>query len=462
MNAGFSMRLSEVVHSFNATKPGMSAGDPLLTGVSTDSRSVCPGELFIALSGISFDGHTFLARAAERGAAAALVSRIDAEATIPQILVSDTRLALGRLAQVWRRRFTIPVLALTGSNGKTTVKEMLRAIFVAHLGNADAVLATEGNLNNDIGVPQMLLRLSAGHQLAIFELGMNHLGEIAYLTRLVDPDASLVIMAGTAHIGELGSREAIAEAKGEIYTALKPDGIAVINMHDRFGTYWKALAGSRPVIGFGVSADDDVLGMFAPDAGSGLTIRWQGNEIAVQLKVLGQHNQRNALAAAAGAVALGVPLRAIKAGLETFSGVAGRLQAYRGHNSATIIDDTYNANPDSVKAAIAVLAKLPSPRILVLGDMGELGHEGPAMHADVCAFARDAGIDALYATGDLMRGAVKVFGTGAEHFQQIDVLVNALKPRLTAGTNVLVKGSRFMAMERVVAQLVPEYQGMSH
>ena len=462
MNTGFSMRLSEVVHAFHAVKPGMSAGDPLLTGVSTDSRSVSPGELFIALSGISFDGHTFLAGATERGAAAALVSRIDAEATIPQILVSDTRLALGRLAQVWRRRFTIPVLALTGSNGKTTVKEMLRAIFVAHLGNADAVLATEGNLNNDIGVPQMLLRLSADHQLAIFELGMNHLGEIAYLTRLVEPDAALVVMAGTAHIGELGSRDAIAEAKGEIYTALKPDGIAVINMHDRFGTYWKTLAGNRPVISFGVSAEDDVFGLFAPDAGSGLTIRWQGIDIAVRLKVLGQHNQRNALAAAAGAIALGVPLPAIKAGLEAFSGVAGRLQTYRGHNSATIIDDTYNANPDSVKAAIAVLAQLPSPRILVLGDMGELGHEGPAMHADVGAFARDAGIDALCATGDLMRGAVKVFGKGAEHFQQIDVLVNALKPRLTAGTNVLVKGSRFMAMERVVAQLVPEYQGMSH
>ena len=456
------MRLSEVVHAFNAVKPGMSAGDPLLTGVSTDSRSVCPGELFIALSGTSFDGHTFFARAAERGAAAALVSRIVADATIPQILVSDTRLALGRLAQVWRRRFTIPVLALTGSNGKTTVKEMLRAIFVAHLGKTDAVLATEGNLNNDIGVPQMLLRLSADHQLAIFELGMNHLGEIAYLTRLVEPDAALVIMAGTAHIGELGSRDAIAEAKGEIYTALKPDGIAVINMHDRFGTYWKALAGNRPVISFGVSAVDDVLGMFAPDAGGALTIRWQGNEIAVQLKVLGQHNQRNALAAAAGALALGVPLPAIKAGLESFSGVAGRLQTYRGHNSATIIDDTYNANPDSVKAAIAVLAQLPSPRILVLGDMGELGHEGPAMHADVGAFARDAGIDSFCATGDLMRGAVKVFGTGAEHFPQIDVLVNALKPRLTAGTTVLVKGSRFMAMERVVAQLVPEYHGIGH
>ena len=462
MNAGFSMRLSEVVGAFNAAKPGMSAGDPLFTGVSTDSRSVCPGELFIALNGNSFDGHTFLAGAAERGAAAALVSRIVAEATIPQILVSDTRLALGRLAQVWRRRFTIPVLALTGSNGKTTVKEMLRAIFVAHLGKTDAVLATEGNLNNDIGVPQMLLRLSADHQLAIFELGMNHLGEIAYLTRLVEPDAALVIMAGTAHIGELGSRDAIAEAKGEIYTALKPEGIAVINMHDRFGTYWKTLAGNRPVISFGVSADDDVVGMFAPDAGGALTIRWQGNEIAVQLKVLGRHNQRNALAAVAGAIALGVPLPAIKAGLEAFSGVAGRLQTYRGHNSATIIDDTYNANPDSVKAAIAVLAQLPSPRILVLGDMGELGHEGPAMHAEVGAFARDAGIDSFCATGDLMRGAVKVFGTGAEHFRQIDDLVNALKPRLIAGTSVLVKGSRFMAMERVVAQLVPEYHGIGH
>ncbi|MCY7387996.1 MAG: UDP-N-acetylmuramoyl-tripeptide--D-alanyl-D-alanine ligase [Burkholderiales bacterium] len=462
MSAGFSMRLSEVTRTFNAAPGNASTLDQTLTGVSTDSRTVKGGELFVALSGANFDGHAYVARAAEFGAAAALVSRIVADVTIPQILVSDTRLALGRLAQVWRRRFTIPVLALTGSNGKTTVKEMLRAILAAHLGNSVSVLATEGNLNNDIGVPQMLLRLGAHHKFAIFELGMNHLGEIGYLTRLVEPDAALVIMAGTAHIGELGSRDAIAEAKGEIFTALKPDGIAVINMHDRYGTYWKGLAGHRPMISFGVSDGDDVSAKFAIAGHDRLTIGWQGNEIDVHLNVPGEHNQRNALAAAAGALSLGVPLAVIKSGLEAFTGVAGRLQTYRGHNSATIIDDTYNANPDSVKAAIAVLAKLPPPRILVLGDMGELGRDGPAMHADVVAFARDAGIESFCATGDLMRDAINVFGEGAEHFAQVDTLASTIKSRLTADTHVLVKGSRFMAMERVVAQLVPNYHGGNH
>ena len=462
MSGGFSMRLSEVMRNFNAAPGNAYPLDQMLTGVSTDSRTIKGGELFIALSGANFDGHAYVARAAERGAAAALVSRIVDDVTIPQILVSDTRLALGRLAQIWRRRFSVPVLAITGSNGKTTVKEMLRAIFASHLGSSAAVLATEGNLNNDIGVPQMLLRLGADHRFAILELGMNHLGEIGYLTRLVEPSAGLVIMAGTAHIGELGSRDAIAEAKGEIFTALKPDGIAVVNMHDRYGTYWKGLAGHRPIISFGVSAEDDVTAKFADTGNDSLAIGWQGNEINVMLNVPGGHNQRNALAAAAGAISLGVPLAAIKAGLETFHGVAGRLQTYRGHNSATIIDDTYNANPDSVKAAIAVLAKLPSPRILVLGDMGELGHEGPAMHADVVAFARDAGIESLCATGDLMRDTVKLFGDGAQHFAQVDAIASAIKPRLTADTHVLVKGSRFMAMERVVAQLVPNYHGSVH
>ncbi|MEQ1515180.1 MAG: UDP-N-acetylmuramoyl-tripeptide--D-alanyl-D-alanine ligase [Usitatibacteraceae bacterium] len=433
-----------------------------MRGVSTDSRSIKAGELFVALSGENFDGHAFIARAAERGAAAALVSRHVDEANIPQIIVADTRLAFGKLAQYWRRRFTLPVLALTGSNGKTTVKEMLRAILVAHFGNSESVLATEGNLNNDIGVPQMLLRLNADHRVAIIELGMNHFGEIAYLTRLVEPDIALVNMAGTAHIGELGSREAIAAAKGEIFTELKTAGVAVINLHDRFGEYWKTLAGNRKVIGFGVSPEDDLVGKFGSEPDGPLSIRHQGHETKVHLQVLGKHNQRNALAAAAGASALGVPLSTIKAGLESFHGVTGRLQTYRGHNSATIIDDTYNANPDSVKAAIAVLAKFPPPRILVLGDMGELGADAADMHADVGAAAHDAGIESLCATGELMRNAVRAFGRGGEHFQEIDVMVNAVKPRLNADTHVLVKGSRFMKMERVVAQLVPNYHGAAH
>lgn len=462
MSVGFSMRFSEVANLFDQHARQLTGADPMLTGVSTDSRSVKAGQLFVAVKGESFDGHAFVARAAAQGASAALVARPVDDVRIAQIVVADTRLAYGRLAQTWRRRFAIPVLALTGSNGKTTVKEMLRAILVAHLGDANAVLATEGNLNNDIGVPQMLLRLNADHKMAVFELGMNHLGEIAYLTQLVEPDVALVNMAGSAHIGELGSREAIAQAKGEIFTSLKQSGIAVINLHDRFGAYWKQLAGEHRIIGFGISPEDDIVGKFGADENSPLSFSYRGAEIDVQLQVLGKHNQRNALAAAAGACALGVPLAAIKAGLESFHGVAGRLQSYRGHNSATIIDDTYNANPDSVKAAIAVLAKFPPPRILVLGDMGELGADAAAMHADVGNVARDAGIESFCATGELMRAAVRAFGKGAEHFQEIDVLVDAIKPRLSANTHVLVKGSRFMKMERVVAQLVPNYQGAAH
>lgn len=462
MNTGFSMSLSNVTRVLAAERCGVMAGDPLLTGVSTDSRSVNAGELFVALAGENFDGHAFVARAAELGAVAALVSQPSVDTAIPQILVTDTRLALGRLAQAWRRQFAIPVVALTGSNGKTTVKEMLRAVLIAHCGDADAILATEGNLNNDIGVPHMMLRLNAGHQMAIFELGMNHLGEIDYLTHLVEPDVALVIMAGTAHIGELGSREAIAQAKGEIFLGLREAGIAVINMHDRFGGYWKKLAGKHRVIGFGVSGEDDVCATFADDLQRPLKLVSQGKQIDVQLQILGRHNQRNAVAAAAAACALEVPLPTIKAGLEAFQGVSGRLQTHCGHNFATIIDDSYNANPDSVKAAIAVLAAFPSPRILVLGDMGELGPEAAAMHADVGAAARTAGIDCFCATGELMRHAVRAFGSGGEHFQKIDLLVNAVKPRLTAATHVLVKGSRFMKMERVVAQLVPNFKTAFH
>ena len=462
MSAGFSMRLSVVANLFDPHGQQLAGADPLLTGVSTDSRSVKAGELFVALKGENFDGHTFVARAAAQGAAAALVSRTVADARIEQIVVADTRLAYGRLAQVWRRRFGIPVLALTGSNGKTTVKEMLRAILVAHFGDANAVLATEGNLNNDIGVPQMLLRLNADHKMAIFELGMNHLGEIAYLTDLVEPDIALVNMAGTAHIGELGSREAIAQAKGEIFASLKQSGIAVINLHDRFGAYWKELAGKHKVIGFGISPADDIVGKFGAEEDSPLSFTYRGDGIDVHLRVLGKHNQRNALAAAAGACSLGVPLATIKAGLESFHGVAGRLQSYRGHNSATIIDDTYNANPDSVKAAIRVLAARNPPRYLVLGDMGELGSHSAALHRDIGTYARAAGVEKILATGEMSRETIAAAGAGAAHFDTTDELVSMLLPLLGPHTTVLVKGSRFMKMERVVEKLVPHYGGGQH
>ena len=457
MSSGLSMRLTDIVQDLGARTVGPAEIE--LTGVSTDTRTLQAGELFVAIRGENFDGHDYMAAAQAQGAAAALVEHEVAGISLPQVIVGDARIAFGRIGSLWRRRFRIPTLALTGSSGKTTVKEMLRCILAAHTGDVGEVLATEGNLNNDIGVPQMLLRLRAHHRYAVFEMGMNHLGEIDYLTRLVEPDVAMVIMAGTAHIGELGSREAIAQAKGEIYGALKPEGIAVVNMHDRFGNYWRDNVQGHRVIGFGIAPEDDVAGTLAPDR---LVIRWRGKSVDVRLQVPGEHNQMNALAAAAGACALDIPLDTIRRGLESFSGVEGRLRTFTGHNSATIIDDTYNANPDSVKAAIRVLAANKPPRYLVLGDMGELGADSVAMHREVGAYARSAGIDKLFALGELSRESVAAFGEQAAHFGTADDLVHSLQPLMGPQLTVLVKGSRFMKMERVVEKLVPNYSGDHH
>ncbi|MFN6168423.1 MAG: UDP-N-acetylmuramoyl-tripeptide--D-alanyl-D-alanine ligase, partial [Burkholderiales bacterium] len=311
-------------------------------GVSTDSRSIGPNELFVALKGPTFDGHEYLEQVRQRGAAAALVSRL-MPTDLAQIVVGDTLLAYGALAQYWRSRFTLPIIALTGSNGKTTVKEMLRSIMVKHVGGTDGVLATEGNLNNNIGLPHMLLRLDRHHRAAVLEMGMNHLWEIDYLTRLAMPDVALVIMAGTAHIGELGSRQAIAQAKGEIYAGLRDDGVACINIDDQYADYWRSLVGkNRRIVTFGTAPSAELRGELTQ---SGLTLHTAVGTAEVGLQVMGEHSQRNAIAAAAGAFAMGVLLPAIAAGLAEFSGVDGRLRRYAGHNSATIIDDTYNANP---------------------------------------------------------------------------------------------------------------------
>lgn len=453
MTPTFQLALSTIAAGIGARLVG---DDCVVTGVSTDTRAICAGDLFVALKGENFDAHAFVEQAHAKGALAALVSCVVPEARIPQLVVDNTRFAFGRLAKLWRTRFSPITIALTGSNGKTTVKEMLRAILAAHTGDATTVLATEGNLNNDIGVPQMMLRLREQHRFAIFEMGMNHLGEIEYLSRLVEPDVALVTMAGTAHLGELGSREAIAEAKGEIFLGLGEEGTAVINMHDRFGTYWRGLVPSRNVIGFGVSPEDEVIGTLGHEF---MTITFEGETVAVHLNVPGAHNQANALAAASAALAIGVPLTTIKSALESFRGVAGRLVSFTGHNSATIIDDTYNANPDSVKAAIKVLATRKSPRILVLGDMGELGVDAALLHREVGEVARHAALEGLCALGNLSRETVAGFGAGASHFDSVDALVENLRPLLNADTTVLVKGSRFMRMERVVEKLVPHYSG---
>jgi len=378
---------------------------------------------------------------------------------VPQIVVPDTRLALGRLAAYWRGRFELPLIALTGSNGKTTVKEMLRSILAEACGDPLAVHATEGNLNNDIGMPLTLLGLKRQHRYAVIEMGMNHLGEIDYLTHIAKPDVALVINAGTAHIGELGSRDAIAQAKGEIFAGLKPDGVAVVNMHDRYGTYWRGLVKDRPALTFGIAPEDDVVGHFGDDE---ITLTYRGESVGAWLNVPGEHNQRNALAAAAAALAAGVSLHTVQRGLESFGGVAGRLQKLAGVNGATVIHDAYNANPDSVRAAIDVLAKMQGTRILVLGDMGELGGDAPAMHAAIGDYVRHAELNGLFALGKMTEQTVLQLAADAWHFDTVDELCEELVKHMDATTTVLVKGSRFMKMERVVERIAVGFDAGGH
>jgi len=442
------MRLSEVAAMLGVSFSGTDAD---VLRVSTDSRGIRPGDLFIALRGERFDGGAFAAQAVQQGAAGVVLDATQAPDMTAAIRVDDTRLALGRLAAAWRRRFAIPVVAITGSNGKTTVKEMLAAILRVEAGSDAAVLHTEGNLNNDIGLPLMLLRLCDTHQFAVLEMGMNHAGEIDYLTRLARPDVALVNNALSAHIGFLGSIENIARAKGEIFNGLSDAGIAVFNADDAHAWLWREANAGRCIIDFGIKQPASVRGQYRPGAfGSAMTLTLPNACLDIALQVPGEHNVMNALAAATAAFALDVSLRSIDAGLSGFSGVKGRLQRKTALHGSTFIDDTYNANPDSVKAALAVLAQQPGKKVLVLGDMGELGADAAAMHAQIGLAAREAGIDRLLALGELSRETVGAFGAGAMHFERIQELLAELENELTPDTTVLVKGSRFMQMERVV------------
>jgi UDP-N-acetylmuramoyl-tripeptide--D-alanyl-D-alanine ligase len=421
-------------------------------GVTTDTRSIAPGDLFVALKGERFDGHEYVQEAARKGAAAALVERrVGAERDIAQVVVPDAKRALGSIAAWWRQRFPTPLAALTGSNGKTTVKEMVASILAAHCGGRDAVLATEGNLNNDIGVPLTLLRLRERHRYAVIEMGMNHLGEIDYLTHLARPGVALVNNAHRAHIGVLGSIEAIAQAKGEVYAGLRAGGIALVNEDDAFAPCWKSLNKERRVLTFGTKETADIRGHVE---GGQVRFVTPTDAFAVTLQVPGEHNARNAIAACAVAFALDIAPRSIQSGLAAYAGTKGRLQARTGANGASVIDDSYNANPESMKAAIRVLAETSGRKVFVMGDMGELGEAGAPLHAEVGAFARGAGIDRLLALGPLSMHAAEAFGEGGSHFADIERLVAAALDEARAGATILVKGSRFMQMERVVDRLV--------
>ena len=451
------MTLAQAAQALGAKLVGE---DITFSAVSTDSRNISAGDLFIALKGERFDGSAYVPSAVASGAVAAMVNAADfreGAAPCPLLLVDDTRLALGRLAAHWRAQFTRPVIALTGSNGKTTVKEMLAAILRQEYGEK-AVLATQSNLNNDIGVPLTLLRLRAEHRYAVIEMGMNHAGEIDYLTRIAQPDVALITNASGAHLAGLGSVQAVANAKGEIFAGLKPDGIAVINADDAYAPQWLSLVEHHRVIDFGLEHDAAVRGHWQP---SGLLkVNTPIFDISVRLQVPGVHNARNALAAiAAAAAASFFDWTYIIAALDSFGGVAGRLQRKPAKHGATLIDDTYNANPASMHAALDVLARAPGQRIFVMGDMGELGADAERLHADIGATARQLGIQRMFALGDLSRAAAREFGADARHFDSVESLCAALEAELGANVTVLVKGSRFMKMERVVQCCIERKEG---
>lgn len=440
--------------------------DAYFSGVCTDSRTVREGDLFVALSGETFDGHKFINSALEQGAVAAMIkAQIDDDGLMsgkPLIRVDNTRLGLGRLAAAWRKRFTVPLVAVTGSNGKTTVKEMIASILrqeivTRRLDNHDAaeyVLATEGNLNNDIGVPLMLLRMRVQHVFAAIEMGMNHRGEIAYLTQLAKPDVAVITNAGAAHIGGLGTVEAVAQAKGEIFTGLDRQGVAIINADDPYAPLWRKLAKDRRVVDFGLNDKAQVSARFESDSlTSSVTLKLPDGIDRIALQVPGEHNVRNALAAAAVAVGLGIDKAVIVEGLQKFSGVSGRMQKKKGCHRAILLDDSYNANPDSVRAALAVLSAASGKKILVLGDMGELGESAVDFHRSIGREARNAGLDRLLTLGELSEYASEAFGDGAQHFKNIDELLIEAEKLLAAEVTLLVKGSRFMRMERVIHRL---------
>ena len=448
------MDLEEAARAVNGKLDGTAVR---FSGVTTDSRAVNAGDLFVALRGERFDGHEYVNPAVRHGAVAALTSRrVEGVLPIPQVIVADTRLALGTLAAHWRRRFALPVVALTGSNGKTTVKEMIAAILAARCGTRDPVLATQGNLNNDIGMPLTLLKLRETHHYAVIEMGMNHAGEIDYLTRIAVPTVALVTNAHRAHVGILGSVEAIARAKGEIYAGLGTAGIAVINADDEFAPYWRSLNAGRRIVTFGLGEGADVR---AIAAGSQARFVTPTDAFALTLQVAGEHNLRNAAAACAAAYALEISPGDIQAGLADFAGVPGRLQRRRAPSGALVIDDSYNANPESMKAALKVLAGEGGRRVFVMGDMGELGESSAAMHAEVGSFARACGIDGLLALGEASRHAVQSFGRGGAHFADAEALRKAAAREAEAGATLLVKGSRFMRMERVADALAGEGDG---
>jgi UDP-N-acetylmuramoyl-tripeptide--D-alanyl-D-alanine ligase len=443
-------RLSEAAATIGGVLTGEDAG---FTGVSTDSRSLEAGQLFVALEGPNFDGHAFVAAAAAGGAAGAVVSR-EVDGQLPLVRTDDTLIALGALAAGWRAELAPTVVGITGSSGKTTVKELTAAI----LAGVDDTLVTRGNLNNEIGVPLTLFRLAPADRFAVIEMGANHAGEIARLAAIARPDIGVITMAGPSHLEGFGDLDGVATAKGEMFAALGPNGTAVVNADDQYADYWRTLCPPARIVTFGLGEGADVTArrvepLAGPAPGSRFELRLQAGAVNVELPLPGQHNVMNALAAAALAEAAGASAAQIRDGLAAVRPVAGRLVVKSGPGGCRIVDDTYNANPASVKAALDVLATMPGRPWAVLGDMGELGVDALALHREVGAYARECGIERLFAVGPMSRETAAGFGPEARHVERVELLCATLPAMLEGDVNLLVKASRMMRLEQVVDAL---------
>ncbi len=450
------MQLSEIAFCVNGH---LSGKDKEVSTVSIDTRTLEVGDLYIAIKGQNFDGHSFIDKAEKAGASAVLVEK-KVETAIPQIIVKDTHLALAELAGAWKNKAHVLAIAVTGSNGKTTVKEMIAAIV-----NIDAnVLSTKGNLNNDIGVPLTLLKLQQQHQYAVIEMGANHVGEIEYCSRYTQPDVAVITNVSAAHIEGFGSLEAIARAKGEIIQSLNDRGVVVLNKDDEFYKIWQELAGDRKVVTFGLneSVDFKAVEINSTIENNEFITRYilltNKDEVEIKLRLAGQHNVINALAAAASCSSVGISLQQIKQGLENLKPVTGRLQPLVGERGNLVIDDTYNANPSSLKAALDVLIQCNGKPWVVLGALGEMGVNSANIHKELGELIKSMNVVRLLTIGSDAESTSRKFGVGATFFRSQEQLIKILKQELKGDETILVKGSRSQKMEHIVAELVTDFR----
>lgn len=450
------LRLSDIA---TAVEGELTGGDLEVRAVGIDTRTLEAGALYIAIKGHQFDGHDFIDKAEQAGAGALLLQQF-VESRLPQIRVKDTRLALAMLAGFWRQQLSVKLVGVTGSNGKTTVKEMIAAIFATQ----GDTLATRGNLNNDIGVPLTLLALEERHRYAVIEMGANHPGEIAYTSHYAQADVSVITNVSAAHIEGFGDVHGVAATKGEIIHSLSLQGTAVLNRDDVFYSEWLRLADGRQTVSFGFDAAADVRAenihttLTAQGFISEFDLTTAGVEQGIKLQLAGKHNVKNALAAAAVAMQFGIDLQDIKRGLENVQAVTGRMQVLQGRSGNIVIDDTYNANPASLEAALASLTDCGRPIWVALGAFGELGPQSPALHSEMGQLLKAMSVERLFATGEMARHTVEAFGDGAEFFAQQEQLIAALSSDVGGPQIILVKGSRAQKMEKVAAAMVNNFR----